>query len=136
MTWIDGIHHDTNDVLLESGAMQLMGSEFKGELIFTGLIDELFAGRFGELPYRSLDFQFEHLPCAQYQEKTTINYPNDYDFTRITEFKHISQQIIAGTTIVKEFPQAFERDNPGKNIPYYPIFTGENKAILERYLAF
>ncbi|MCF7971773.1 MAG: UDP-galactopyranose mutase [Methylococcaceae bacterium] len=121
---------------LESGAMQLMGSEFEGELIFTGLIDELFERRFGELPYRSLDFQFEHLPCAQYQEKTTINYPNDYDFTRITEFKHISQQSIAGTSIVKEFPQAFERDNPLKNIPYYPIFTEENKAILDRYLAF
>jgi len=128
-----------NDVFnldLDSGAMQLMGSEFKGELIFTGLIDELFEGRFGELPYRSLDFQFEHLPCDQYQEKTTINYPNDYDFTRITEFKHISQQTIAGTSIVKEFPQDFERDNPLRNIPYYPIFTDENKAILDRYIAF
>jgi len=128
-----------NDVFnldLDSGAMQLMGSEFKGELIFTGLIDELFEGRFGELPYRSLDFQFEHLPCDQYQEKTTINYPNDYDFTRITEFKHISQQTIAGTSIVKEFPQDFERDNPLRNIPYYPIFTDENKAILNRYIAF
>jgi UDP-galactopyranose mutase len=121
---------------LDSGAMQLLGSEFKGELIFTGLIDELFEGQFGELPYRSLAFQFEHLSCDQYQSNTTINYPNDYDFTRITEFKHISQQTISGTTIVKEFPQDFERDNPQKNVPYYPVFTEENKAILNHYLNF
>jgi len=133
------LNTDFKDVFnldLESGAMQLLGSEFKGELIFTGLIDELFEGRFGELPYRSLAFQFEHLSCDQYQAKTTINYPNDYDFTRITEFKHISQQAISGTSIVKEFPQNFERNNPQKNVPYYPVFTEENKAILGRYLDF
>jgi len=121
---------------LNSGKMQFMNKEFNGQLIFTGLIDELFEGRFGELSYRSLDFQFEHVLQDQFQAKTTINYPNDYDFTRITEFKHISQQVIAGTSIVREFPQDFERDNPLKNIPYYPIFTEENKLILERYLAF
>ncbi|TXL17181.1 UDP-galactopyranose mutase, partial [Methylococcaceae bacterium HT2] len=113
-----------------------MNSEFTGQLIFTGLIDELFEHRFGELPYRSLAFKFENLPTEQFQERTTINYPNDYDFTRITEFKHISQQTISGTTIVKEFPQNFERDNPDKNIPYYPIFTDENKQKLDRYLSF
>lgn len=127
---------DVFKVDLESGKMQFMNSEFTGQLIFTGLIDELFEHRFGELPYRSLAFKFENLPTEQFQERTTINYPNDYDFTRITEFKHISQQTISGTTIVKEFPQNFERDNPDKNIPYYPIFTDENKQKLDRYLSF
>lgn len=120
----------------ETGKMQFMDSEFTGQLIFTGLIDELFEHRFGELPYRSLAFQFEHLNQEQFQQKTTINYPNDYDFTRITEFKHISRQSVPGTTIVKEFPQDFERDNPQKNIPYYPVFTDANKQKLDHYLAF
>lgn len=120
----------------DSGKMRFMDAEFNGHLIFTGLIDELFDSRFGELPYRSLDFKFEHLNCNTFQEKTTINYPNDYDFTRITEFKHISQQSIAGTSIVREFPQDFVRNDPDKNIPYYPIFTSENKEKLDRYLAF
>lgn len=118
---------------LDSGVMQLMGHQFDGQLIFTGLVDELFENRFGELPYRSLAFQFEHLAVDQFQEKTTINYPNDYDYTRITEFKHISQQSISGTSIVKEFPQDFERNTPGKDIPYYPIFTPENKEKLDKY---
>jgi len=133
------LNTDFNDVFnvnFESGEMTFMESEFKGQLIYTGLIDELFDSRFGELPYRSLDFKFEHLEKDQFQQKTTINYPNDYDFTRITEFKHISQQTISGTSIVKEFPQDFERNNPTKNIPYYPVFTEENKAILDRYIDF
>jgi len=120
----------------ESGTMHFMNSEFKGQLIYTGLIDELFDNRFGELPYRSLNFKFEHLEQDQFQEKTTINYPNDYNFTRITEFKHISQQTISGTSIVREFPQDFDRNNPAKNIPYYPIFTEENKTILDQYIDF
>ena len=105
---------DVFKVDFESGDMSFMGSGFKGQLIYTGLIDELFDSRFGELPYRSLDFKFEHLEKDQFQEKTTINYPNDYDFTRITEFKHISQQTISGTSIVKEFPQDFDRNDPAK----------------------
>lgn len=124
------------NINFDSGDMTFMNQPFKGELIYTGLIDELFEHRFGELPYRSLNFKFEHLNQDQYQQKTTINYPNDYDFTRITEFKHISQQVISGTTIMKEFPQDFERNNPDKDIPYYPVFTEENKAILDKYIAF
>lgn len=127
---------DVFNIDFDSGKMQFMNSEFTGQLIYTGLIDELFECRFGELPYRSLAFKFEHLPVDQFQEKTTINYPNDDDFTRITEFKHISQQKLSGTTIVKEFPQDFERDNPAKNIPYYPVFTDKNKQKLDRYLEF
>jgi UDP-galactopyranose mutase len=127
---------DVFKVDFESGAMHFMNSEFKGQLIYTGLIDELFDNRFGELPYRSLDFKFEHLEQDQFQEKTTINYPNDYDFTRITEFKHISQQTISGTSIVREFPQDFDRNDPAKNVPYYPIFTEENKTILDQYIDF
>lgn len=133
------LNTDFKDVFkldIDSGKMQFMQTEFNGQLIYTGLIDELFDSCFGELPYRSLAFNFEHLPTDQFQEKTTINYPNDYDFTRITEFKHISRQTVPGTTIVREFPQNFERNNPIKNIPYYPIFTDENKQKLDRYQAF
>ncbi len=131
-------YHDVFKFDLQSGAMQFLGQEFTGELIFTGLIDELFESRFGELPYRSLNFQFEHFSQDQFQTKTTINYPNNYDFTRITEFKHISQQKIAGTTIVKEYPQDFDRHTSasGKDIPYYPVFTDENKQVFDRYVEF
>jgi UDP-galactopyranose mutase len=118
----------------QSKSLRFMGHEFHGRLIYTGLIDELFDYKFGELPYRSLQFDFEYHPQKSFQQVTTMNYPNNYDFTRITEFKKISQQDIFGTTIVKEYPQNYDRCDPQKNIPYYPVFNDENKDNYQRYL--
>ena len=36
------------------------GQVFDGEVVFTGAIDELFDCKLGRLPYRSLEFKFEH----------------------------------------------------------------------------
>src|SRR5215208_5973788 len=55
-------------------------------MVYTGPIDEFFDNRFGKLPYRSLDFQFETHPVAQYQSAAVVNYPNDNAYTRVTEF--------------------------------------------------
>ena len=56
-------------------------------------------------PIRSLHFEHQHLPgVAQFQPVGTVNYPNQYDYTRITEFKHLSAQQHSGTSIVREFP--------------------------------
>ena len=107
-----------------------LGQEFKGSLIFTGMIDELFDFKYGYLPYRSLDLKFETLEKEWFQEVATINYPNDYDFTRITEFKHIHPTISEKTTILKEYPKAYI---PNKDIPYYPILTKENQELYGRY---
>lgn len=113
--------------------ISLFGTPFEGKLIFTGQIDQLFNFKFGELPYRSLQFEFENLKIPQYQQLTTINFPNDYDFTRITEFKHLTGQNINSTTIVREYPQDYDRNDPMKNIPYYPVFTAETRENYERY---
>lgn len=117
----------------DTGAISLFGSPFQGQLIFTGSIDELFNFRFGELPYRSLKFDFEHHNTDYYQATTTVNYPNDYDYTRITEFKYISGQTLPGTTIVKEYPQDYNRHDSTKNIPYYPVFTESNAQNYAQY---
>ncbi|HET7795156.1 MAG TPA: FAD-dependent oxidoreductase, partial [Rhizobacter sp.] len=83
--------------------------------IYTGPIDEYFGHRLGKLPYRSLRFEHEHLPnTAQLQSVGTVNHPNEHAYTRITEFKHLSGQQHAGTSVVREYPCA-EGD------PYYPI---------------
>ncbi|BCX87969.1 UDP-galactopyranose mutase [Methylomarinovum tepidoasis] len=120
----------------DTAEIQLFGQSFSGHLIHTGMIDELFDYRFGELPYRSLKFRFEHLPQDLFQEVTTVNYPENYDFTRITEFKHITRQKLPGTTIVREYPQDYDRLKNGRNIPYYPIFKDENTARYRQYANF
>jgi UDP-galactopyranose mutase len=112
---------------------ELMGTEFKGKIIYTGQIDELFDYKFGELPYRSVDMIFETIDKEFYQDVTTVNYPNNYDFTRITEFKHIHPTKSDKTTILKEYPKEYLK---GKNTPYYPIFTDENQKKYNRYLEY
>lgn len=109
------------------------GSKFEGQVIYTGQIDELFDYKFGDLPYRSVEMKFETVEKEFYQEKATVNYPNDYDFTRITEFKHIYPINSLKTTILKEYPQEYVKN---KNTPYYPIFTQENQFRYNLYLQY
>lgn len=116
---------------LRDGRIHFMGSEFRGKVIFTGKIDELFGYRYGELPYRSLDLRFESLDMEWFQEAATVNYPNDYDFTRITEFKHIHPADSRRTTVLREYPC---RHIDGENEACYPVFTDETRANYERYL--
>ena len=111
----------------------LFDKKFDGKVIYTGQIDKLFDYKFGDLPYRSVNMQFETIEKDFYQEKTTVNYPNDYDFTRITEFKHIHPINTSKTTILKEYPQEYVRN---KNTPYYPIFTNENQNKYNQYLEY
>lgn len=108
----------------------LFGTKFDGKVIYTGQIDELFDYKFGELPYRSVDMKFESVDAEFYQEKATVNYPNNYDFTRITEFKHIHPSSSSKTTILKEYPQDYKK---GVNTPYYPIFTTKNQNNYIEY---
>ncbi len=114
----------------ENKKVYFLGQEFKGKLIFTGMIDELFNFKYGFLPYRSLDLRFETIEQEYYQEAPVVNYPNDYDFTRITEFKHIHPVKSDKTTILKEYPKAYR---PNVDIPYYPVFTKENQELYNKY---
>jgi UDP-galactopyranose mutase len=112
-------------------AIRLKGEAFEGPIVYTGPLDELFIGRFGRLPYRSLDFVYEtyeedyHLPCG------TVNYTVSEDYTRITEFKWLTGQKGSRTTIMKEYSRAYT--DPEKQIPYYAIVGAENEALYERY---
>ena len=96
------------------------------EVICTGPIDEYFEFRFGTLPYRSLEFRFETHNVPVWQEGPVINYPNENAYTRVTEFKYLTGQAHAKTTLVYEYPRA-EGD------PYYPIPRPENNALYRKY---
>ena len=99
------------------------------ELVFTGPIDEYFGHRYGKLPYRSLRFAHETLDVAQFQAVATVNYPAEsVPYTRITEYKHLTGQVTAKTSITYEYPTA-EGD------PYYPIPREENQRLFKRYEA-
>jgi UDP-galactopyranose mutase len=98
-------------------------------MVYTGPIDAFFDYRYGPLPYRSLDFEFQTLETEQFQPVGTVNEPDEsVPYTRTTEFKHLTGQRSSNTTIVREFPRA-------DGDPYYPIPRPENAARYARYEA-
>jgi len=113
-------------------AVLLDSAPFPGTVIYTGAADELFGCRYGRLPYRTLDFQFETLPVEFYQTHGTVNYTVDQPYTRITEFKHLTGQEKPGvTTIMKEHSRAYT--GAADEIPYYAIINPENNALYAKY---
>ena len=100
-------------------------------IFYTGSIDEFFDYKFGKLPYRSVNFKFETYNREFYQTHACINYPNNYDFTRIHEYKHYLNDKSEKTVIAKEYSEFFEL---GKNERYYPIASEENAKLYQKYL--
>lgn len=109
------------------------GAPFRGDVVYTGPLDELFDCRFGRLPYRSLRFDFEYLDQEDYQGHSVVNYTVSEDFTRITEFKYLTGQKAPGTTIVREYPFAYT--GAKGEIPYYSIANEANERLYGQYLA-
>jgi len=126
------LNHPNIELRLNCGFNDIKSSKEADKIIYTGMIDEYFDNIFGELPYRSLNFEFKSFSLRQYQETAQVNYPNNYDFTRTTEFKHFLPSKSESTTVAFEFPQQFVR---GLNEPYYPIPSPENELIVRQYQA-
>lgn len=120
------LSHKNIRLLLNTDYKQVINMVKFNKLIFIGPIDYFFDYMHGKLPYRSLDFKFETLNMEKYQNAAVLNYPNDYDYTRITEFKHFYFQKHHMTTICYEYPMT-EGD------PYYPIPKKEYKEIYQKY---
>lgn len=95
--------------------------------VYTGQLDAYFNKEHGDLTYRSVRFEFRTLPVSNYQPAAVVNYPNDYDFTRITEFKQMTGEESDSTTILFEYPSA-------KGVPSYVVLTPDNITRREAYL--
>jgi UDP-galactopyranose mutase len=114
------------DVMLGTDYREVRDEIPHKRLIFTGPIDEFFEFRFGRLPYRSLRFKHVTLDQPWFQPVGTVNFPQTEDYTRISEYKHITGQEHPKTSITYEYPSA-EGD------PYYPIPRPENAELFKRY---
>ena len=124
------LNHKNITVKLNTDCKELDLNNFKS-IYYTGAIDEYFDYKFGELPYRSLRFDVQTINKEYYQNTVVTNYPNDYDFTRITEHKYFLDEKSEKTTISIEYPEAFEI---GKNERYYPISNEKNNSLYNKYL--
>lgn len=117
----------------ENKELKFINKKFDGKIIYTGEIDLLFNNIYGELPYRSLRFEYKNYNKEYFQETAMTSYPNNYEFTRITETKHMTGQDAKTTTVIYEYPQKYERKTFGKDIPYYPIPNTSNRDTYFKY---
>lgn len=122
------LNHKNINILLNTNYKDILAHIECNALIYTGPIDYYFDYKYGKLPYRCLEFDFVYLEKERFQDVAVVNYPNDYDYTRITESKQFYFQKHHGTTVCYEYPKA-EGD------PYYPIPRRENQQLYHRYLS-
>ena len=104
-------------------------------VFYSGPLDRLFGYRFGALPWRSLRFETERIPVADFQGTSVMNYTEvEIPYTRIHEFKHYHPEqrdvmTKSATIIMREYPSVWK---PGDE-PYYPVNSPESAALLARY---
>ena len=124
------LSHPNIQILLKANHADVSQHVKFDRMIFTGAIDEYFNYIHGPLPYRSLRFDLRHELVNQFQAVSVVNYPNEYQFTRVLEYKQFSGQNLPGTTLAYEYPEAYE---PGVNTPYYPIPREQNREKYSLY---
>ena len=122
------LDHSNISIMLNTDYADIKDEVSFRSLIFTGAIDEYFDHCYGQLPYRSLYFEHQTHDRAVYQPAAVVNYPNEHPYTRVTEFKYLTGQEHAKTSIVFEHPRS-EGD------PYYPIPQPRNAELYLRYKA-
>ena len=124
------LSHKNIKVRLKTDCKDIDQSKFD-RVFYTGPIDEYFNYEYGQLPYRSVNFKFETYNKPYYQSNACVNYPCNYDFTRIHEYKYYLDDKSDKTVIAKEYSEFFEL---GKNDRYYPIPKNENTELYNKYL--
>lgn len=122
------LSHRNITVLLQADFKELRNAIPYKSLIYTGPIDEYFGHCYGKLPYRSLRFEWQTVEQEQVQPVAVINHPNQHDYTRVTEFKHLTGQEHRKSSLVFEYPCA-------EGEPYYPIPQPDNAALYRKYKA-
>ncbi len=100
------------------------------KVVYTGMIDEFYNFKLGNLEYRTVKFENEKLDVENYQGNAVVNYTSkDVPYTRIIEHKHFEFGQQDFTIISKEYSVEWQ---PGME-PYYPVNNGDNNELFEKY---
>jgi UDP-galactopyranose mutase len=121
------LQHTKIRVMLNTDYQDIQAEIGCDRLFYSGAIDEYYQYCRGRLPYRCVSFELNRINARHYQQAAVVNYPNDYDFTRITEFKYFTNHQAPHTVIAKEYSSS-EGD------PSYPIPVKENMELYNQYL--
>ena len=122
------LDHPNIKIMLQADYREVQELVPHHRVIFTGPVDEFFDYRFGRLPYRSLTFRHVTLGTEWHQPVAVVNYPQDHDYTRVTEYKHLTGQEHPRTSLTYEYPS-------DEGDPYYPVPNPANAELYRRYQA-
>lgn len=121
------LDHPNISLMLETDYFKIRNDTDCELTVYTGQLDRFFAYEYGTLEYRSLELEIKTFDREFYQPVATVNYPNDYDWTRITEFKHFLGEKSDKTTLCFEYPKA-------DGEPFYIVMTENNIRKREKYI--
>jgi UDP-galactopyranose mutase len=101
------------------------------KIIYTGPIDAYYQYRFGELEYKTVDFEHKKIADSNYQGTAMMNYTDiDIPFTRCIEHKHFENVESDITWITWEYPTEYIAE---KKEPMYPVNDTENNLKYNMY---
>ena len=121
------LNHKNIEVILNTDYKSILNSIKFDKMIYTGPIDYFFDYKFGQLPYRSIRFEFKNIQLENIQDTAVYNYVDpDVEYTRVCEYKHLTAQTSNSSSLSFEYPLR-------EGEPYYPIPTDENKRKYVLY---
>lgn len=124
---LDGVEVETNTDFFENKEYWLKSAN---KIVYTGPIDRFFGFEFGELAYRTLEFEHEEINKSNFQGNAVINYiDSQYPYTRIIEHKHFEFGCQEKTIITKEYPKEYSKGDE----PYYPVNDSYNNRLFSYY---
>ena len=121
-------------ITIENNSIKWDNDLTKDIFIYTGVLDELFGSCFGNLPYRSLRFEWKYEDTYSLQDAPVVAYPKEKGYTRITEFKKLPIQDGKGTSYAIEYPIPYKEGE--KMEPYYPVPTEDSLKQYQKYRDF
>ena len=126
---IDALEH----LKADGEFLYIDGKETDITVIYTGALDELFGGIYGQLPYRSVKFDWKYQEIDSLQNAPVVAYPKEPGFTRITEYKKLPCQDKPGTSYAVETSLPYKEGE--KMEPYYPVLTEASQKQYADYKA-
>jgi len=135
LKWIENLaDHPNIEVQLDTDYFEFRAeNQISVPVVYTGPIDRYFDFEFGELGWRTLDFESEILSVGDFQGTSVMNYADaNVPYTRIHEYRHLHpernyQNEI--TYISREYSRFATVDDE----PYYPINTEIDRQALTKY---
>lgn len=118
---------------IQGEELLLDGEKLTIPVVYTGALDELFGGVYGQLPYRSLRFDWKYSEQDSFQTAPVVAYPQEPGFTRITEYKKLPIQNLPGTSYAVETSLPYTEGEKAE--PYYPVLTEESQRCYAKYKA-